>query len=195
MLMTEKPKQSKTVLLFWRTLGIGTAVIAAICILLLSLASSVMGAHSNTSLLSKSFYIDDVTLPDHISYPFLMMIDRVRLEVASDHEQVYLKTEYANRRLLYSVELLKRDNTSLAVSTLTKAQKYLLYAAGIVFSENMSDHYAVHVSKTIEYHLKQIDRIFSNDVLNDQEKAVIDRLNEELRVILSQLQTYSQNDN
>src|SRR5690554_2706228 len=114
--------------LYQRAIFSIVALFAAGAILGLSLISSAMSVHSANGMNSRSLYIDDQILPDHISYPVLMAIDRLRLETASEIEQVYLQTEYANRRLAYATELFDRDQDELAVTTLTKAQKYLLHA-------------------------------------------------------------------
>lgn len=170
-----------------RVLFILSGLVSAVFILGLSLTSSVMSAHSSTGIMGRAFYVNDKILPDHITYPVLMIIDRARLETATPLERMYLMTEYANRRLVYASELHNKAQYDLAVTTLTKAQKYLLYAGGLVLSEHNTDKHRFHVAKTIEYHLKYIDQIFHADDLGDEHRAVIDKLNEELKVVHEQL--------
>jgi len=165
------------------------ALLAAGGILLVSLTSSVMQVHSSTGLLNKSMYFDDQFLPDHITYPALMAIDRFRLESASPVERVYLQTEYANRRLTYALALFERGQADLAVSTLTKAQKYLLYAGLAVLDEHHSERLTTHVQKTIDYHIRKIELAMAEQALSDSQRAAVDKLNEELRVMNGQLQT------
>jgi len=69
------------------------ALFLALFILGLSIVSSVLSVHSNPDILRRSLYIDDQVLPDHISYPVLMALDRARLEIATPVERVYLQTE------------------------------------------------------------------------------------------------------
>jgi hypothetical protein len=160
---------------------------SAVLILSLSLTSFAMSAQSSVGVLDRSFAMDKKILPDHISYPFLMLIDRVRLESASPIEKIYLMTQYANRRLIYATELLNQERHDLAVTTLTKSQKYLLYAGGEVLNNNREEKYRLHVANTIEYHLKFINNVFQDQALSDEERAVIDKLNEELLVIQNEL--------
>ena len=164
------------------------ALFAATAILALSLTSSVMRVQSADGLLTRSFYVDDQVLPDHITYPFLMAIDRLRLESATPTERVYLQTEYANRRLAYASELFNRDQTDLAVTTLTKAQKYLLHAGQHVLYEQDNQRLHVHLSKTIEYHVKHIEKTLDSYDLSDSQRAAVDKLTEELLVLHGQLQ-------
>jgi hypothetical protein len=171
----------------YRVLFVMLGFMSATLILGLSLTSSVMSAHSSSGIMGRSFYVDDKILPDHITYPLLMIIDRARLETATPLEQMYLMTEYANRRLVYATELQNQEQHDLAVTTLTKAQKYLLYAGGLVLSEHNTDKHRFHVAKTIEYHLKQISQTFHDDSLSDEHRAAIDKLNAELTAVHGQL--------
>lgn len=164
------------------------ALFAASTILILSLTSSVMRVHSADGLLNRSFYMDDQVLPDHITYPFLMAIDRLRLESATPTERIYLQTEYANRRLAYAIELFNREESDLAVTTLTKAQKYLLHAGHSVLYEQENPRLRAHLSKTIEYHVRQIDKTLDSQELSDSQRAAVDKLTEELLVMFGQLQ-------
>lgn len=164
------------------------ALFAATAILAVSLTSSVMRVHSAEGLLNKSFYMDDQILPDHISYPFLMAIDRLRLESASPTERVYLQTEYANRRLAYATELFNREQPDLAVTTLTKAQKYLLHASHHVLYEKENEKLRTHLRKTIDYHVRHIEKTLASQEYSDSQRAAIDKLTEELLVMYQQLQ-------
>ena len=181
---SEPSKQNMYKRAFFSILALG----AASAILALSLTSNAMRVHSADGILTRSFYMDDQVLPDHITYPFLMAIDRLRLESASPTEKVYLQTEYANRRLAYATELFNRDESDLAVTTLTKAQKYLLHAGQHVLYEQNNARLNTHLSKTIEYHVRHIEKILDSQDLSDSQRAVIDKLTEELLVIHGQLQ-------
>lgn len=167
------------------------ALLSALFILVLSVLSSVLSLSSNPSILQRTLYTDEQILPDHVSYPVLMVLDRVRLEIATPIERVYLQTEYANRRLIYAQALLEKGNADLAVTTLTKGQKYLLYAAIAVNDHSEVPRLKNHVIKTIQYHVRSIQATLDSDnvLFSDSQRASVNSLNEELLVVLSQLQS------
>lgn len=165
------------------------ALIFALLILGLSIVSSVLSVHTNPDILSRSLYVDDQVLPDHISYPLLMVLDRARLEIATPVERVYLQTEYANRRLIYAQALLEKNNPDLAVTTLTKGQKYLLYAAIAVADQEDVPRLKNHVTKTIQFHVRSIQHTLDTEteLFSDSQRASIVKLNEELLAVLGQM--------
>jgi hypothetical protein len=173
-----------------RLLGTTLALTAAVGVLFISLStvSSVQSASGVDQ--PKHFYMSGTLLPDHIAYPVVMMVDRAHLEAATPTEQVYLKTEYANRRLEYAQQLLDKSNANLAVTTLTKAQKYLLSAASQAIEMEMPDTVLKHVIATLEYHKEETTEIAQQ--LSDNERAVIDGLNEEVSVMIEQLNSQLQ---
>jgi hypothetical protein len=170
-----------------RFIGTVLALSAAAGVLFISL-STVSAVQSSSGVdQSKQFYMGETLLPDHVAYPVLMAVDRARLESATPVEQVYLKTEYANRRLEYAQQLLDKESSALAVTTLTKAQKYLLSAAHQAIETEMSDTVIKHIIATIEYHQEQTSVIAVQ--LSDNERAVVDGLNEEFAVVVEQLKS------
>lgn len=170
-----------------RFVGTVLALSTAVGILFISL-STVSAVQSASGVdQPKHFYMEGTLLPDHVAYPIVMMVDRAHLEAATPVEQVYLKTEYANRRLEYAEKLLEKDNSNLAVTTITKSQKYLLSAARQAIENDMSDTVIKHVIATIEYHKEQT-ALLANQ-LSDNERAIIDGLNEECSVIVEQLKS------
>lgn len=100
------------------------------------------------------FYVDDEILPDHILYSGLMAVDKVRLELITDpRERMYTEIEFANRRLKYSQALITKNNPSLALTTATKAEKYLIHALqGAVDHTNMSVEDREYVIRAVAYH-------------------------------------------
>lgn len=170
-----------------RFIGTVLALSTAVGILFISL-STVSAVQSASGVdQPKHFYMEGTLLPDHIAYPIVMMVDRAHLESSTPIEQVYLKTEYANRRLEYAQKLLEKDNTNLAVTTLTKSQKYLLSAARQAIETDMSATVIKHVIATIEYHREQTALLAPK--LPDNERAVLDGLNEECAVVIEQLKS------
>lgn len=139
-----------------------------------------------TGTLPKELYFDEDLLPDHVLYPVLMAVDRVRLESAPELEQLYLRTEYANRRLQYTQDLLDKDKTELAYTTLTKSQKYLLYAAQDMLSySDLPENSQAHVLRTIQYHQEKNKALSSH--FSDQQRSDIDMFLMESQALLDQL--------
>jgi len=169
------------------------ALFSAVGILFISLSnastSTVQSASGSFEQTRKQFYVSSTILPDHIAYPVLMGIDRVRLESATPVEQVYMKTAYANRRLEYAQLLLEKGDADLAVTTLSKAEKYLLAAGTQVLENDMPVGVTKHVISTIEFHKAKIATFSSS--FPDRERAVVDGLNEDCNVMLQQLLSIS----
>lgn len=78
----------------------------------------------NSKLMSGKFYVGREILPDHSIYPLLMIVDRIRLELADTNRQIILLSAYGDRRLFYTKKLLDKGNSALAAVTLSKAIKY-----------------------------------------------------------------------
>lgn len=122
----------------------------AVFILLISLQSANKARISNDErLVSGKFYIAKEILPDHSLYPALMVVDRLRLELADPEKRVYLLNSYATRRLFYSKKLLEKGDEALALATFSKAIKYINQALeeSVGLLENASP------SKTEEYQI------------------------------------------
>jgi hypothetical protein len=103
-----------------------SALFLAIFVLLVSFnISSQSEMLGSSSIKSRKFYVKKEILPDHSLYPLLMIVDRFRLAMADRERRVYLLMAYAQRRLFYAIRLIEKDELSLALSTLTKSQKYL----------------------------------------------------------------------
>lgn len=106
------------------------AVLTAICMISLSLVSvSQAASHGSSSELvssSRTFYLDDTILPDHVLYPLLMAQDRAELALSPNHRKSQLLRKHAWDRLRVSRELVEKQRPQLALTTLSKAQKYML---------------------------------------------------------------------
>jgi hypothetical protein len=167
------------------------ALTSAVGILFISLSTAsintVQSASGSFERTRKQFYVSSTILPDHVAYPVLMGIDRVRLESATPVEQVYMKTAYANRRLEYAETLLDKGANELAVTTLSKAEKYLLSAGNQALQADMPENVVRHVVSTIEFHKAKIDALETK--FSDRDRAVLDGLNEDCRVMAMQLQS------
>jgi len=85
--------------------------------------------------------------------------------------------------------IYKQNNPDLAVTTLTKGQKYLLYAAIAVTDQDDIPRLKNHVIKTIQFHVRSIQHTLDsqNELFSDSQRASIVKLNEELLAVLGQL--------
>ncbi|HCC84442.1 MAG TPA: hypothetical protein DEP87_02065 [Candidatus Pacebacteria bacterium] len=78
----------------------------------------------------RTWYWSRTILPDHVLYPLLMVVDRLALETTSDPKtRVYIQVNYSYRRTQSALTLIEKNQPELALTTLTKAQKYLNQAA------------------------------------------------------------------
>lgn len=105
------------------------AVIFGVFIVASSLVVSSEDEMTNTDKESeRKFYVSKRILPDHILYPVLMAIDKGLLMVATGESEIFLRIRLAQDRMLSAQALLQKGEETLALSTLTKSQKYLIIA-------------------------------------------------------------------
>jgi len=134
----------------------------------------------------KHFYISQTILPDHVAYPVLMTLDKAKLKTASPTQHVYLQIEYAERRFVYAQKLLEKQNSSLALTTLTKAQKYLLQAAREALQPEMLPEIRVFVLKKLEYYALESTKLQSSFI--DADQVTLNHHAQELRMLKEELQ-------
>lgn len=156
-------------------------------IVLVSLMSieAVSAGENNTS--SKKLYMGQV-LPDHIAYPLLMAMDRFYLETSDDKERIYKQIEYANRRLFYTQELLAQKDTEklpLALSTLTKAEKYLIKASLESMEIEPDEGIQTAIFRSLQYHYSQLEEL--TDEFTDSQRSILDQLKTEEKSLIEQL--------
>jgi hypothetical protein len=134
----------------------------------------------------KQFYVDDAVLPDHVAYPVLMAIDRAKLEMDSPEERVYTQVAYAQRRFEYAQALIDKNNKGLALSTITKAEKYLINAAHEALALEHGDNQLRFVSKSLLYYHDYLESVKQS--FPDSDRTVIDHLQQEIGTLQLQLQ-------
>lgn len=160
------------------------AVVFSGFILLVSLQSANKARMvGDSKLMSSKFYVAKEILPDHSFYPLLMLVDRLRLELADEERRVYLLTAYAERRLFYSKKLLEKGNPALALTTLSKAVKYINQA----LEENTTLLEKAPLSKKEEYN---VSAFFVLESLAKHEAFVLehrDQFSNEEKVVLESL--------
>ncbi len=91
--------------------------------------SSQVKLHNSPKVSERKFYVGERILPDHVLYPLLMVADKIILNVSSGNRKIYVKIRLADDRLYSAIKLLEKNQESLALSTMTKSQKYLITAS------------------------------------------------------------------
>ena len=114
-------------------------------------------------------------------------MDRLQLETASPQEQVFMKVEYANRRLDYAKSLLEKNEEEIAFATLLKAQNYLNQAAVDVLKQDSSSSVKERVSRAVIYHSDQLKNLAPK--VSDAHRAQLDSILSEHENLVSQLHT------
>lgn len=134
----------------------------------------------------KQFYVNEAFLPDHIGYPVLMAVDRLKLEMDTPQERVYTQVEYAQRRFVYAEELVEKDNLPLALTTVTKAEKYLINAAHEALELEDGENQRRYVEKTLIYYQTYLEDFKTQ--LPDADRTIVDHLQQEMSALQLQLQ-------
>jgi hypothetical protein len=160
------------------------AILFANLIIIISLQSAnKKQVVDNNKLMSGKFYVAKEILPDHSLYPFLMMVDRLRLELADSEKKIGLLVSNANRRVFYSKKLLEKNNRALAFVTFSKAVKYMNQALeeNITLLEraslNKQQTYQSLAFLVLENFDDQVDFYEAmQSQFSDEEKSFIDEL-------------------
>lgn len=117
-----------------------------------------------------------------------MAMDRLQLETAaSPAEQIYIKVEYANRRLEYATALLDKGNEELAMTTLLKSQNYLNQAAQDALKDDIPTSTKERVAKAMNYSSKTLKEIAPR--LTDAHRAQVDQILTEHVTLLAELRS------
>lgn len=122
-------------------------------------------------------------LPDHPLYLFGMVTDRVELSLAPSEKQFGIRIQYANTRLATANALIERGRLNLAMSTITKAEKYLVASAGDIQklpSEQQEDARVI-LRDTITLHKDQLIAMKSS--FSDGGRAIIDGIIEQILIL------------
>jgi hypothetical protein len=176
----------------FRGLLSGGALLFGVLVVGLSLQTSVPVYSQESDRASlRQLYFDGEILPDHLFYPALMVADRLQITLAGPDERVYLQVLFAYQRLESSRLLLEKGEEALALTTLTKSQKYLLGAAHGVLgldeagADGSLEEAREHILKAFRYHLREYALL--QDEFKELDTSAIGRLIEEGRVLEMQL--------
>lgn len=149
-------------------------------------ANSILSAN-NVNESTRQFYVNQNILPDHVAYPVLMAVDKVRLELEPPTEQIYTQVEYGNRRLEYAQTLIERGNQAVALSTLTKAEKYILHAAQEALAQDAAPTVKHFLIRTLSYHQERMQQLKPSFV--DSDRVQLDQLIHQQQIVKEQLQS------
>lgn len=171
----------------WRVfLSLGALGFAS-TVLGVSLFSTHMASAGFTGNVRQELSFDEDIIPGHVLYPIVMTIDRVQLEIAPPSEKLFLEVEYADRRLAYAKLLLEQDRSDIALTTVTKAEKYLQQAARSAMVQDTAKPVKLYIIRAMQYHQKVIPTLASK--FNDPQRAILDKISAENLEIITLLQT------
>lgn len=157
-------------------------------VLFISLFSATQVSSNGGQAASESkLYFSHKILPDHSLYKVIMAMDRLQLETASPQEQIFIKVEYANRRLDYAKELLAKNESDLALTTLLKAQSYLHQAAQDSIDRKASSSVRERVARAVAYHSKEIREL--SPKFSDPQRVPLDQILVEHDAVIAKLRS------
>lgn len=131
-------------------------------------------------------YLSNQILPDNLLYLPLMLRDRLVLNFTPYHQQVFTKLEYSEERSRSAHQLLENGQEALAVTTMSKSQKYLLQA--VYQMRSSSDQYTLEEKRQIraalDHSLYRLESFYSRLTM---EAPALDALQAESQVLLEQI--------
>ncbi len=159
------------------------ALFFGVFVVAISITTSVPEAYPSLKLeaSNRQFYLSNTILPDHIVYPLLMIVDRVQLKITPFPERLWLQAEYGWRRLDYAHKLLEKEKHDLALTALTKSQKYFLNATQEALSTETTDEVRLMMLKHFTAYLWEARVVADN--FDGAQKAVADQLIGECEVV------------
>ncbi len=173
------------------------ASLLAVAVLLISLQSANSQrslGNGQSKLLVGKIYVAREILPDHTLYPVLMMIDRLRLELAAPEKRSSLMLAYGKRRLFYSARLLENGQRELSFITLSKAIKYYQQALTVsigsfnerLLSYRLNQELAFMVLEALPE--LQTFIVEHKNEYSDSERVLLDLLVEQTEILALDLQ-------
>lgn len=149
--------------------------------------SAVQSAGTGFEATEKELYLSQQVLPDHVAYPVLMAVDRAKLEIADPTDRIYTQAEYANRRLEYAQALLEKNKPDLALTTLTKAEKYLIHATEEAIDGHAPANVHTYILKTVQFHTTEVAKMAPH--FSDSNRSVVDQMLQSNQLLLDRLST------
>lgn len=123
-------------------------------------------------------------LPDHPLYVLGMISDRLDLWLADPQERFLLKLEFAKVRLSTAQVLVTRGRLGLAVTTISKAEKYIISAAEEIqnLPAALQESARLRLVNTIETHEQIL--MAMKPAFTGPQQATIDRLIEQVLILI-----------
>lgn len=161
-----------------RILTSAGALLFGLLVVVVSLLSAQPVRSVETVRVPKQLYLGKEVLPDHLLYPVLMGLDRVRLERSPAGEKPMITVNYAFRRFDTAELLLEKDEPTLAFHTLEKGHVYLQRSALLVSQDHASTPeergYIAHAlvagaqrMQALQNQLDSSDRAYVSDFLQE----------------------------
>ncbi len=150
------------------------AVVFGVSLVAISLISASQVQSQGLEVAEKKMYFEDEMLPDHALYPVKMARDRVVLELSRPDDRIVLRIEYAASRMRAALLLLERGQYALALSTATKAQKYLLTAVLEAHATDIRAEQMSLVKEALHAQTTQLEELQSH--FSGEDHAVIEQL-------------------
>lgn len=116
--------------------------------------------HDTTNASERTFYAGTI-LPDHVFYPLIMIRDKFFLTLAQDAKKIKMRINFSEDRFQRAELLLEKGQEQLALTTLTKSQKYVIFAA----------------QEYLDYH---------NSLTEEQQQALSQQLGSDVLIALKQ---------
>lgn len=169
------------------TIGMIGFSLLGVMILLISLAAANrFTTGSNATMTGNQIYFGRKILPDHLLYPALMVHDRFTFESATPDQQFLLRISYADDRYESARQLLEYGKNELAMTTLTKSQKYLILSGIQLLQDDSIDlESREKLLQALDHSLYRLQE-FQKEY-QGTEPVVISGLIEETKVLQQQL--------
>lgn len=145
-------------------------IIAGLVLVVSLFSAAKLGSDRNLTASGLTWYWHQPILPDHLAYPLLMIVDRLALSnTKGTSARVHMQVNYGHRRLQAAIDLVEKKKPSLALTALTKAQKYLNQAAieALAQDATLADKRLVIIA--IENHDDEIRKLEPSFTEFDQE--------------------------
>ena len=167
---------------YTRIVGSSAALFFGVGIVLKSLITAAQVQAKGLEASQKEMYFEAEMLPDHVLYPAFMTKDRVQLEFAQPKERIQLRLQYAERRMVSAQALVQKGKYDVALSTATKAQKYLLTAAYEAQQVDADAQTMKTILNKLQRHTEELEEIQSH--YSGDGYAVLQTLIDESRAYL-----------
>lgn len=161
-------------------------ILAGVILIVSLLSAAKQGADRGLTASGLTWYWGSEILPDHLLYPSLMLVDRVALmNSKTPQNRVYMQVNYAYRRAQAAAALVQKKKPELALTTMSKAQKYLNQAASEALVADLPVVDKRMVIKAIEYHNEQLKMLLPSFTTYDQ--GVLNQLRDESLILEEKL--------